>query len=96
MFIPTISIVEIVYLTEKGKLELSALDRIIETVNLPNGAFSFREIDSAIALTVSEISRDLVPDMPDRIIAATALYLGLPLIAKDSNIRSVESIQTIW
>jgi len=36
-----------------------------------------------------------VPDMPDRIIAATAIYLSLPLITKDDAIRSA-GIITIW
>ena len=32
------------------------------------------------------IPRDLVPDMPDRIIGATAMHLELPLITRDSNL----------
>ena len=39
--------------------------------------------------------RDVVPDMPDRIIAATAVHLGLPLITRDERIRSA-GIKTIW
>jgi predicted nucleic acid-binding protein len=31
-----------------------------------------------------------------RIIAATALYLGLPLVTKDHKIRNLDVIQTIW
>jgi predicted nucleic acid-binding protein len=34
--------------------------------------------------------------MGDRIIAATALYLGLPLVTKDHKIRELSIIQTIW
>jgi len=33
--------------------------------------------------------------MPDRIVAATALVLQLPLVSKDSRIRASE-VQTIW
>ena len=33
--------------------------------------------------------------MPDRIIAATALHLGLPLITRDQRIQSA-GIKTIW
>ena len=33
--------------------------------------------------------------MPDRIIAATALHLGLPLISRDRKIQ-LSSVNTIW
>jgi PIN domain nuclease of toxin-antitoxin system len=33
--------------------------------------------------------------MPDRIIAATAMHLGLPLISRDSKIQ-VSNVHTIW
>jgi predicted nucleic acid-binding protein len=33
--------------------------------------------------------------MPDRIIAATAFHLGLPLVTRDAQIRSA-NITTIW
>jgi len=43
---------------------------------------------------MKQIPREIVPDMPDRIIAATALQLQLPLISCDSKIRKV--LNTIW
>ena len=36
-------------------------------------------LDYNVASALRSIPRDIVPDMPDRIIAATALHLGLPL-----------------
>jgi len=44
---------------------------------------------------VHRMPRDLVPEMPDRIIAATALRLGLPLITRDRRIAAA-GIKTIW
>jgi PIN domain nuclease of toxin-antitoxin system len=41
------------------------------------------------------VPRATVPDMPDRIIAATALYLDLLLISRDGKIR-LSSVATIW
>ena len=52
-------------------------------------------IDRGVVDAVARVDRDSVPDMPDRIIAATALHLGLPLVAKDKKIRAAE-IETIW
>jgi predicted nucleic acid-binding protein len=53
-------------------------------------------IDLAISIAIREIDRDTVPDMPDRIIAATALHLNLPLVTRDRKIRAEGAIVTIW
>jgi predicted nucleic acid-binding protein len=44
---------------------------------------------------IAEVSRMTVPDMPDRIIAGTAMYLELPLISRDRKIQ-LSQIDTIW
>jgi len=40
--------------------------------------------------------REAVPDMPDRIVAATALSLGLPLLSRDPAMGTVEGLEVIW
>ena len=52
-------------------------------------------LDRDIANLVEPIPRDAVPDIPDRIIAATAVHLGLPLITRDAKLRRAE-LETIW
>ena len=39
--------------------------------------------------------REAVPDMPDRIAAATAMYFGVPVISRDGRIRT-SGVQTVW
>jgi predicted nucleic acid-binding protein len=51
--------------------------------------------DRNIALTLRQVDRSQIPDLPDRIIAATALYLNLPVISRDRRIQ-LSSIDTIW
>ena len=41
------------------------------------------------------VSRTAVPDMPDRIVAATGVYFGVPVISRDGRIRT-SSVHTIW
>ena len=41
------------------------------------------------------VSRSEVPDLPDRIVAATAAALQTPLISRDRKIRASQ-VQTIW
>ena len=44
---------------------------------------------------LKSIDRSQIPDLPDRIIAATALYLNVPVISRDRRIQ-LSSIDTIW
>jgi predicted nucleic acid-binding protein len=52
-------------------------------------------LDDAVARAVGRVPRETVPDMPDRIIAATAIHLDLPLVSRDGRIR-MTGIKIIW
>jgi len=95
VYLASISLVEIIYLTEKGRLPGSALGRVSTALSSPDVGLKLAAVDRSVAESVPRISRGLVPDMPDRIIAATALTLGLPLITCDQRIRAA-GIRTIW
>ena len=96
IFLSTISIVEIVYLIEKGRLVEKTLTILSDFLRSPDSSFRVQNLNYGIAETLREIPRSVVPDMPDRIIAATALHLDLPLITSDSDIRKLKNIDTIW
>lgn len=72
-----------------------ALRRLHENLDHPDAVLRLAPLDRAIADAVARVPRDQVPDMPDRIIAATALASGLPLITRDARIRA-SSVPTIW
>jgi predicted nucleic acid-binding protein len=71
------------------------IDRLSAALSDPDAGFTVAPLDENAAWAVQRISRDAVPDMPDRIIAATALSLGLPLATRDSAITKA-GITTIW
>jgi predicted nucleic acid-binding protein len=50
--------------------------------------FVLAPLDRRVADAVAGVTRGVVPDMPDRIVAATALALGLPLVTRDTQTRS--------
>lgn len=91
-----ISMVEITYLVEKGKLVEETLERLKRELNDRNSALIIAPLDLSVALCLSQIPRKTVPEMGDRIIAATALSLNLPLVTCDTKIRALSVIQTIW
>jgi len=94
-FISAVSLVEVVYLVERGRIAADAFERFTQEIDQQNPAFTVVPVDSLIASTLRRIPRELVPDMPDRIIAATALHLGLPLVTRDRRLQAA-GIQTIW
>jgi predicted nucleic acid-binding protein len=95
IYVASITLVEVIYLVEKSKLPVVALERLKSILKNTDSGFEIVTLDFNIVLIMSEISRSVIPDMPDRIIAAIALYLGLPLVTCDTKIQSAD-IETIW
>lgn len=93
--VSAISLVELAYLIDKGRFPESSLDILIQLVENPASGIVFAPISPEIAKTVRLISRRSVPDMPDRIISATAVHFKLPLVTADSQIHS-SGIAVIW
>jgi PIN domain nuclease of toxin-antitoxin system len=96
IYVSAISIVEICYLVERGRLPELVLQSLLDVCDNTEAVVIPISLNRAIAEKIREIPRDCVPDMPDRIIAATALYLNLPLVTRDKKIQSLEEIQIIW
>ena len=90
-----ITLAEIVYLAEKGRIAPVTLDRLVAAIDGDGALLVDIPFDRRVALALRQVDRRDVPDLPDRIIAATALRLGLPLITRDRQIQ-LSAIQTIW
>jgi PIN domain nuclease of toxin-antitoxin system len=90
-----ISLAEIVYLVEKNRLPPDVYGEV--RTALHDGEHVFKEAPLTIEVVEAmwEISRTDIADMPDRIIAAMARHLGVPIISRDGRIRAAV-LQTIW
>ena len=96
IFVPSITIVELIYLLEKKRIPADVADKLREALDDDSTAFSLVNLTREIADEIENVDRSVVGDMPDRIIAATALHLGLPLITSDGNIQKLTNVETIW
>jgi PIN domain nuclease of toxin-antitoxin system len=95
IYVPSICLVELTYLIEKGRLPASSREDLVHVLDDPESPFRLAPLDRRIADVVEFVPRTLVPDLPDRIIAATAIALGVPLVARDEKIRA-SRVETVW
>jgi PIN domain nuclease of toxin-antitoxin system len=93
--VSSISLVEMIYLTEKGRIPSTAVQDLVRGLFDPEYPLHELPVDASVAQQMASISRDEVPDMPDRIVAATGLRYGVPVISRDEKIRAAR-IRTIW
>ena len=94
--ISSISCWEIALLVRKGRLELTIPvgEWIAKSETLP--FVQFIPLDNRIALDSNQLLGELHEDPADRIIIATALVLGAPLVSKDTKIRDYPHVRTVW
>jgi PIN domain nuclease of toxin-antitoxin system len=93
--VSAITLIEMVYLIEKGRIPPQRFSQLAEELGDPDSMFIELPIDLNIARALSRVDVGQVPDMPDRIVAATAVQHNIPVISRDGKIR-LSSVKTIW
>ena len=96
ILISSISAWELALLVTKKrmKLTLDVTDWIAKSESLP--FIQFIPVTNSIAIKSVNLPLPLHPDPADRIIIATALSVGAPLVTKDKKLLGYESVKTIW
>jgi len=93
--ISAISLAEMIYLIEKKRILANALEDVLSAIADLKTVLQEVPLDAGIVLRMKEVPRDEIPDLPDRIIAATAQFYGVPVLSRDGRIRS-SAIKTVW
>lgn len=88
------SFLDLRYLVDSGRRPPEMLDDARSIVS--SEPFSVVPLDLAVLDAMAAISKNDVPDPFDRIIAATALTLDLPLVTADERIHSALGKRAIW
>lgn len=92
MHVPVAVLMEVVLLEQLGRLRISygALrEQLALRPGFPLDAMTLEDIDEARGL-------GSLPDPFDRLIAGTAIRLGLPLLTQDELITNSKRIPTYW
>jgi len=93
--ISSISLAEVVSLVEKNRLPLIAYEELAQALADLDHVFTEAPFTVAIVEAMRRVPRAEVPDMPDRMIAATAAHFDVPVISRDRRILAA-SLKTIW
>ena len=90
IIIPAIVLMEMLYLFEKNRIDVGLLqtEELFKSQN-----YQFEPLSFDILKTASEIND--IPELHDRLIAATARYLGLPLITNDPVINKSQFVEVL-
>jgi len=96
IFISSISAWEVAQLAVKERLELTIPidDWIAQSERLP--FFQFLPVDNSIAIKSVNLPDPFHKDPADRIIVATAITIGAPVITKDEKLLKYPHVETIW
>lgn len=92
ILIPAVVLLEIGYLSEKNRINVSLADvrtHISQYQNYEIQALTFEIVESAFQI-------DNIPELHDRLIAGTARHLGLSLITNNPVILASEFLNTVW
>jgi predicted nucleic acid-binding protein len=90
IIIPAVVLMEVLYLFEKNRIEVG----LLHTEDLLRGQnYQFEPLSLEILKTASEI--DDIPELHDRLIAATARYLDIPIITNDPVIQESRFVEIL-
>ncbi len=96
ILIPSIVLVETVYLSERGLVSVALVDRLLTHLAGPSENYRVAPLDLEVVAYLRDISPSVVPDMPDRIIAATARAKKTRLITRDESLARAAGVSVVW
>ena len=96
VYVSSISAWEVAQLTARGRLQLNMDVEawVAKSEALP--FLHFVPVDNAIAIKSVKLPEPFHADPADRIIIATALTLGFPLVTRDEKILDYPHVRTTW
>ncbi len=96
ILVPSIVLVECVFILARNRIPRNILERVFALTDVANANFSVVPLDLAVAHAARDFGPATVPEMADRIIAATARSLNLPLLTSDPAITGSGLVQVVW
>lgn len=92
IYLSGITLMEVLYLSEARRIEVP-LNELLQLVTRSRN-YEIVPVDANVVQAAVGI--DDVPELHDRIIAATAKYLHVPLLTSDQVMTTSRHVQVIW
>lgn len=83
-------------MNERGIIPGVLLDRILVDLSADSENYRVVALDLEVVRHLRDISPAAVPEMPDRIIAATAKAMGASLLSRDEALGKAAGLQVVW
>ena len=96
IYVSAYTLVEVRYLVEKGELRPDQETQLFAAVDDPDAAIEAVPVTVGIVRRLPAVPRQTLTDPADRLIVATAMELGLPLVTRDRKIRRSKLVDLIW
>lgn len=95
VLVPSIALVETIFLSQRKRVSEIPLQRVLNLEEDPDASITVVPLDVAVVRAVSDFGPAAVPELADRVIAATARAQGLPLLTVDSEIAESGLVDVI-
>jgi len=89
--ISVISLMEIMYLAEKHRINIT-LNETIDIIGRSSN-YTIAPLTAAIVKQAQEVYFD---ELHDRLILATAIHLNVPIISSDKRLTKLATVQVVW
>jgi PIN domain nuclease of toxin-antitoxin system len=93
-YVPTLALVELLEADHRGILSLAGGGVTWLRAMLASGSFFEAPLTADIVVRANGLYA--IPERGDRLIAATAAHMDLPLITRDPEIRNVAGVEVLW
>lgn len=91
ILISVISLVEIMYLSQKMRIKIN----LKETLEIINNSVNYSVVDlNSHIVTVAETIK--FSELFDRLILATAKHFEVPMLTPDEELQKIEDVKTVW
>ena len=92
--ISPVTLFELAYMVERHRIEIDTTSESF--LHDIASRFVLKHLNVSIAIASARFTEPYPKDPMDRLIGATALIEGIPLVTADERIRQAGQVQTIW
>lgn len=95
ILVPSIVLVETLFLVQRQRISQAIADELILLSDVSDSAMYVVPLDMSVVRSMQDFGPAAVPEMADRVIAATARSLSLPLLTVDHAIAASGLVEVI-